>query len=80
METGGTWYFDYVEGEQDDEIGFKLGEERFVTGEYVSIGRAGKMHTYQVSRVEKPRVVCPARHAAALALPGLIAKVRVTVA
>lgn len=51
---GGTWYFDYVEGERDDEIGFKLGEERFITGEYVSIGRAGEMHTYQVARVEKP--------------------------
>lgn len=52
---GGTWYFDYVEGEEsDDEIGFRLGEERFVTGEYVSIGRGGGMHTYQVARVEKP--------------------------
>lgn len=51
---GGRWYFDYVEGERDDEIGFRLGEERFVTGEYVSIGRDGAMHTYQVARVEKP--------------------------
>ena len=40
--------------ELDDEIGFQLGEERFVTGEYVSIGRTGVMHTYQVARVEKP--------------------------
>lgn len=52
---GGQWYFDYVEGEEsDDEIGFRLGEERFVTGEYVSIGRGPSMHTYQVARVEKP--------------------------
>ena len=51
---GGQWYFDYAEGERDDEIGFHLGEERFVTGEYVSIGRNGIMHTYQVERVEKP--------------------------
>jgi hypothetical protein len=51
---GGQWYFDYVEGERDDEIGFRLGEERFVTGEYVSVGHAGTMHTYQVARVEKP--------------------------
>src|SRR5690349_5051392 len=36
---GGQWYFDYVEGERDDEIGFHLGEERFVTGEYVSVRR-----------------------------------------
>ena len=51
---GGQWYFDYAEGDRDDEIGFRLGEERFVTGEYVSIGRDGAMHTYQVARVEKP--------------------------
>ena len=51
---GGQWYFDYAEGDQDDEIGFHLGEERFMTGEYVSIWRAGSMHTYQVVRVEKP--------------------------
>ena len=51
---GGQWYFDYAEGDDDDEIGFRLGEERFVTGEYVSIGSKGTMHTYQVARVEKP--------------------------
>ena len=51
---GGQWYFDYAEGERDDEIGFHLGQERFVTGEYVSIGRNGVMHTYQVARVERP--------------------------
>lgn len=51
---GGQWYFDYAEGDRDDEIGFRLGEERFVTGEYVSIRSGGVMHTYQVARVEKP--------------------------
>jgi hypothetical protein len=51
---GGQWYFDYAEGDQDNEIGFHLGEERFMTGEYVSISSAGSMHTYQVVRVEKP--------------------------
>lgn len=51
---GGQWFFDYEEGERDDEIGFRLGEERFVTGEYVSVDREGVMHTYQVARVEKP--------------------------
>lgn len=51
---GGQWYFDYAEGEEDDEIGFRLGEESFVTGEYVSIGHGGTMRTYQVARVEKP--------------------------
>lgn len=51
---GGQWYFDYEQGDSDDEIGFRLGEERFVTGEYVSIGRQSAMHTYQIARVEKP--------------------------
>ncbi|MER9371130.1 hypothetical protein [Mesorhizobium sp. M0491] len=51
---GGQWYFDYAEGDRDDEIGFHLGDERFVTGEYVSIARNGAMHTYQVARVERP--------------------------
>ena len=51
---GGQWFFDFAEGERDDEIGFRLGEERFAVGEYVSIGRKGEMHTYQIARVERP--------------------------
>lgn len=51
---GGQWYFDYEEGDRDDEIGFRLGEERFIIGEYVSIGKKDALHTYQVARVEKP--------------------------
>jgi hypothetical protein len=51
---GGQWYFDYAEGERDDEIGFRFGEERFVTGEYLSITSGGSQHTYQIARVEKP--------------------------
>jgi len=49
---GGQWYFDYGEGEDDDEIGFRLGNERFVPGEYVSIGSDDGMHTYQIKLVE----------------------------
>lgn len=51
---GGQWYFDYEEGDSDDEVGFRLGEERFVAGEYVSIGRRPTFHPYRVVRVEKP--------------------------
>ncbi|MDX8434762.1 hypothetical protein RFN25_15125 [Mesorhizobium abyssinicae] len=51
---GGQWYFDYAEGDRDDETGFHLGDERFATGEYVSIERNGAMHTYKVARVERP--------------------------
>lgn len=51
---GGQWFFDYAEGESDDEIGFRLGEERFITGEYVSVSDREGMRTYQVARVERP--------------------------
>ena len=52
---GGQWYFDYDErGDSDDEVGFRFGEERFVTGEYVSVGKGADQRTYQVARVEKP--------------------------
>ena len=51
---GGQWYIDYADGEGDDEIGFHFGDERFVTGEYVSISARGATHTYQVARVERP--------------------------
>lgn len=51
---GGQWYFDYAEGYRDDEIGFRLGEERFMTGEYVSVHGEDGMHTYQVARVANP--------------------------
>lgn len=50
---GGQWYFDYEEGDEDDEIGFRLGEERFVPGEYVSVRTDGAMHTFQVRLVER---------------------------
>ncbi len=52
--SNGQWYFDYEEGDRDDEIGFRLGEECFRVGEYVSVGRGDEFHTYQVARVEKP--------------------------
>lgn len=54
VRAGGQWYLDYAEGERDDELGFRLGEERFVVGEYVSIGHKGVMHTSQMARVEHP--------------------------
>jgi hypothetical protein len=47
---GGAWYLDYdVDSSRDDEAGYRLGSERFVLGEYVSIAdEHGKMHTYHV--------------------------------
>lgn len=50
---GPQWYLDYRGGEDDDEIGFRFNDERFVPGEYVSISSDGVMHTYQVKLVKK---------------------------
>lgn len=49
----GRWSFDYDETQDfDDEMGFRLGEERFVPGEYISIREDdGVMHTFQVISV-----------------------------
>lgn len=51
---GGQWYFDYAEGEADDESGFRFGDERFVVGEYVSVMHGKETHTFQVVSVERP--------------------------
>lgn len=51
---GGSWYFDYDDAaSHDDEAGYRLGSERFVIGEYVSIAdEHGHMHTYRVVSVQ----------------------------
>lgn len=52
---GGSWYFDYEEGDEDNEPGFRFGDEAFVPGEYVSVREQdGKMHTFRVVSVEAP--------------------------
>lgn len=50
---GGKWSFDYDDRtEFDDEIGFRLKDESFVPGEYVSVLEDdGRMHTFQVINV-----------------------------
>jgi hypothetical protein len=49
----GRWRFDYDDRQDfDDEVGFRLGEERFVPGEYISVTEDdGVMHTFQVVAV-----------------------------
>ena len=47
---GGGWAFHY-DGATPDEAGYHFADERFVTGEYVSINEHGKMHTYRVVSV-----------------------------
>ncbi len=52
---GGSWAFRYdIDGDEDDEPGHRLGEERFAIGEYVSFydDEDEEMHAYQVVSVE----------------------------
>jgi hypothetical protein len=51
---GGSWAFHYdIRGNEDDETGYHLENERFELGEYVSIREQDKMHTFQVMSVER---------------------------
>ena len=50
---GGSWAFHYdIEGDDDDEAGYKFGAHAFVPGEYVSIrDEDGELNTFQVVSV-----------------------------
>jgi hypothetical protein len=51
---GGLWKFHYdIEGNEEDESGFRLGDELFVPGQYVSIKGDDGMHTYRVVSVRQ---------------------------
>jgi hypothetical protein len=46
---GGSWALHYdIAGDEDDEAGYRFGDERFVVGEYVSIREDDGMHTFRV--------------------------------
>ena len=49
VHRGGGWAFHYAN--TPDEVGFHFADDRFVSGEYVSINERGKMHTYRVVSV-----------------------------
>ncbi|MEJ8473618.1 hypothetical protein [Roseibium algae] len=51
---GGSWAFHYdIEGEDDDEAGYRFGSHAFKPGEYVSIkDEDGDLHTFQVVTVQ----------------------------
>jgi hypothetical protein len=51
---GGSWFFDYDRDRRDDdETGYRLSDEKFVLGEYVSIpDEHHQMHTYKVASVQ----------------------------
>jgi hypothetical protein len=49
---GGRWTLDLEGSEEEDALGFRFGDERFVAGEYVSLTLpSGDQHTYVVARV-----------------------------
>lgn len=51
---GGGWLFHYdTAAHMPDEVGFLFTEERFISGEYVSINEGGKLHTYRVVSVTR---------------------------
>ena len=50
---GGRWLLDFESHPEEQAAGYRLADERFVPGEYVSIVPAkGPAHTYRVARVE----------------------------
>lgn len=51
---GKTWFFDYNEGDDDDdEVVHRLGEHRFAIGEYVSVAdEDGRALAYKVTDVQ----------------------------
>ncbi len=52
---GGSWAFHYdVDGDEDDEAGYRFGAHTFNPGDYVSIkDDDGDLHTFQVATVER---------------------------
>ncbi|WP_298966618.1 hypothetical protein [uncultured Roseibium sp.] len=50
---GGSWAFHYdIDGDDDDEAGYRFGAHAFNPGEYVSIkDEDGELHTFQVVTV-----------------------------
>ena len=53
VRKGAGWAFRYdIRGEDADEVGYRLADERFLIGEYVSIREDEGMHTFKVVSVE----------------------------
>jgi hypothetical protein len=51
---GGSWafHYDFDDGGEDDDPAYRLGDHRFVSGEYVTIAEDEGEHTYRVTQVE----------------------------
>lgn len=52
---GGSWafHYDFADGSEDDDPGYRLGDHRFVVGEYVTIMEDEGEHTYRITSVER---------------------------
>jgi hypothetical protein len=49
---GGSWAFHYdISGDAPEEVGHHFENQKFVTGEYVSINEEGRVHTFRVASV-----------------------------
>jgi hypothetical protein len=49
---GERWFFDYGDGEDDDEPVYKLGQHKFAVGEYVAVtDEDGRLLAYKVTEV-----------------------------
>jgi len=53
---GGSWafHYDFEDGAEDDDPAYRLGDHRFIYGEYVTIEEDEGAHTYRVTSVERP--------------------------
>jgi hypothetical protein len=51
---GGSWsfHYDFEDGGEDEDPGYRLGEHRFAEGEYVTIQEDDGAHTYRVAAVQ----------------------------
>ncbi|HVV33402.1 MAG TPA: hypothetical protein VHC73_09265 [Vitreimonas sp.] len=52
---GGSWafHYDFSDNSEDEDAGYRLGDHRFVPGEYVTIAEDDAAHTYRVVGVEQ---------------------------
>lgn len=52
---GGSWafHYDFEGGGEDDDPGYRLGDHRFVVGEYVTIFEDEGEHTYRIAAVQR---------------------------
>jgi hypothetical protein len=53
-EPGGQWYFEYENGDCNDELALQWSGEHFLWGEYISVRSSGTIYTYRITLVERP--------------------------